>query len=155
MALSDKQFKEWKTTFDPSQDIRVPQKRFVGASELHNWLGIDHLDPSEAHDVVGDAASYADMWAETVDIPIKNLGAQHHIRRDNARTVFDSVKAKGFDPDEAITAVGTMDDAIIINGHHRTIAARAAGMKTVPTRLLSWEYMDRGVERSLENMGDV
>lgn len=154
MTLSNEQFQEWKDTFRPSQDIRVPQRRFVGATGLHEWLGIDDKGDYDPHEVVGDAAHYADMWAEPVDMPIKNLGAQHHIRRDNARKVFESIKSRGFDPDEPITAVGTPDDAVIINGHHRTIAARAAGMKTVPTRLLAWEYMDRGVERALEARED-
>lgn len=149
MRLSEEQFKEWKDTYNPAHDIRVPQSRFVGAKELHNWLEISHLDEDHAHEVVGEAAFYADMWGHTVDMPIQNLGAQHHIRRDNVREVFNSIKDKGYDPDEPITAVGDENDAVIINGHHRTMAATAAGMKTIPTRLLSWEYMDRGVNRAL------
>lgn len=148
MVLSKAQFKEWNEDFDPSQDIRVPKNRYTGSSGLHEWLGIDHLHPDQAHEIVGEAANYADMWGETVDMPIQNLSAQHHIRRGNAREVFESIKSRGFDPDEPIMAVGTPEDAVIINGHHRTIAARAAGMRTVPARLLHWEYMDRGVDRA-------
>ena len=145
MTLSDEQFKEWKTSFDPKTEIRVPKSRFNGLTGLANEFGIEYdtEDPFNTAEYIGVAAHHATKWAPVVEYPIDDLMAQHHIRRDNARAIFESIKSHGYDPNEPIRAVGDAWGATIINGHHRTIAALAAGMKTIPTELIDPEHLYR------------
>lgn len=112
-----------------------------------DW-GLEHMDDLAAPEILSDAANYASGYADVVDYPIDNLFAQHHIDRKNARKVFESIKSRGFDPDEPIRAVGDEDGAVIINGHHRSIAARAAGHRTIPTELISYDDFSRGLDRT-------
>jgi hypothetical protein len=146
MSLSKAQFGEWQEGFDPQKDIKVPKGRFHGSSGLAEDFGLEHLDPMEHRDIVGDAVYAVSGWGEDVDMPISNLAAQHHIDRANARKVFESIKSRGFDRDEPITVVGDKDYGVIINGHHRAIAARAAGMKEIPATLVSWDDVYRRIQ---------
>lgn len=141
MSLNKVQFREWSEDYDPKEDIKVPKSRFYGTRQFSEDMGTPYKkgESSEegAREKIGEAAAYASMWADQVDYPIHNLLAAHHIRRQNARDVFESIKKQGYDKGEPITAVGDKTSAYIINGHHRAIAARAAGMKTIPTILIS------------------
>ncbi len=148
MALNKDQFKEWESGFRPGADIRVPQSRFFGLSGLKQDWGLEHLDDLEAPEVLSDASAIASGYSDVVDYPIDNLLAQHHVDRKNARDVFESIKSRGFDPDEPIRAVGDAEGAVILNGHHRSVAARAAGLRTIPTELISYENFSRGLDRN-------
>jgi hypothetical protein len=133
------QFNEHRDTVDTG-DIVVPQSRFAGVTGLAQDLGmplprrISRLGLSIAADAIGDAHGPAQDWhGQRMDFPIGNLMAQHHINRDNARTVFKSIKNRGYDPNEPIDVIA--DDTgygVIFNGHHRALAARAAGLRTIP-----------------------
>lgn len=148
MTLSDEQFKEWKQGFRPGSDIRVPKSRFVGLSGMKEDAGLEHLDDLVAPDVISDAYEYSSGYANVVDYPINNLLAQHHVDKEGARKVFDSIKAKGYDPNEPIRAIGDEYGAVIVNGHHRAVASRAAGMKNIPTELLGWSDFYRGLDQT-------
>lgn len=96
------------------------------------------MDWEELH----GAVDYAVRNSDWVDYPISRLRAQHHINRQNARRVYESIKAKGYDEADPILAVGDEDMAVIINGHHRALAARAAGMRNIPTELVHPGYLE-------------
>jgi hypothetical protein len=142
--LSDSQFEEWKSSYRPGTDIRVPQKRFGG--HVSQYMDVD-TDEWDRDDVVEGATEHARNWSEFREVPISQLSAQHHIDRANARMVFNSIKERGYDPDEHILVVGDESSGYnVINGHHRAIAARAAGMKEIPATLVSWDDVYRRIQ---------
>lgn len=141
MTLSRAQFTEWKENFRPGADIRVPRSRFTGLSGLAEDFGIkvDKQDPYNTAETISNAVIRASNFEPVANYPINMLMAQHHINRTNARKVFESIKTKGYDVDEPILAVGDEYGATIINGHHRALAARAAGMRDIPTVLVPYD----------------
>lgn len=156
MTLSDEQFQEWKKAFDPSTQVRVPRGRFTGLSGLSEDLGIGGMDPERASETIANAVPWAEAYSEDVDMPIGHLSAQHHIDRSRARKVFESIKARGFDPSERIVVTGDAPEwgGTIIQGHHRTVAARAAGMKTIPATFIPTHAMESAIETNLAYQED-
>lgn len=156
MSLSNEQFREWKTAFDPSTQVRVPRGRYTGLTGLSEDLGIEHMDPEDASNTIANAVPWAEAYGEDVDMPIDSLSAQHHIDRSRARAVFESIKSRGFDPDERIVVMGDRPEwgGTIIQGHHRTVAARAAGMKAVPATFIPRHAMESAIETNLSYQDD-
>lgn len=133
------QFDEHRDTL-AEDDIRIPRNRFVGVQGLASDLNVDipkqytDNDLANVADDIGDAHGPAQDWhGRTVDFPISNLMAQHHVNRANARTVFESIKQSGYDRSNPIDVIADDEGyGVIFNGHHRALAARAAGMRTIP-----------------------
>lgn len=152
MTLNKDQFREWQEDYVKSRDIRVPQSRYYGLGELARDMGIHHIeDRWDQSDLIGEGVSYASNWGESTEVPIADLMAQHHINRANAREIFQSIKSKGYEKDNPITVIRSIGGGgdVIANGHHRAIAARAAGMKNIPAIVVSDEDVYRGIDRYL------
>ena len=124
--------------------FNVSPKRFAGYEGLSNWVGMD--DPEEANDAVANAKYYAS--SQDVDIPIKNLMALHPIERDRARNIMNSIKSSGFDPEKRIEVLGDGlgEGGIVLDGHHRVIGARAAGMKSIPATVYDPDEVSRYID---------
>ena len=133
------QFDEHRDTLREG-DIRVPKNRFAGITGLVRDLNLElppqysENDLANAADDIGDAHGPAQDWhGRVVDFPIHNLMAQHHINRKNARKVFESIKKSGYDRSEPIDVIADDEGyGVIFNGHHRAMAARAAGLTKIP-----------------------
>ena len=108
--------------------FNVSPSRFAGYEGLADWVGMD--DPEAANDAVANAKHYSSY--QEVDVPIGGLQAMHPIDRNRARGLMNSIKSRGFDPTERIEVFGDTEGGIVLDGHHRAIAARAAGMKKIP-----------------------
>ena len=152
MTLNDDQFREWKDDYDPSREMRVPRSRYYGLIQQSRDFGIEHIDRMNLPDVISEGVAYAHHWGKYGNIPIDNLMAQHHINRDNARRVFRSIKSRGYDEEHPITVMRFGDDSggVIMDGHHRAVAARASGMREIPAFMIQDEDVDRGIQRYLE-----
>lgn len=147
MAARDKlsgQFDEYSWTQSPGEII-VPRSRFRGLTGLVQDLGgrIPYDTPGHlfaVSDDVGNAVGLASSSGNPGDFPIHNLMAQHHLERPKARSILQSIRSKGFTPDNDITVIADDDDyGIVVDGHHRALAARAAGMKKIPARRVRFE----------------
>lgn len=144
------QFDEHRDTLT-KHDIRVPKNRFVGVTGLVRDLNLELPPQYSRHDLgnivddIGDAHGPAQGWyGRVVDFPIHNLMAQHHINRKNARKVFESIKQKGYDPSEAIDVIADDESyGVIFNGHHRALAARAAGLTKIPAVVTPFDEVYR------------
>lgn len=148
MTLNKDQFREWQEDYDKSRDIRVPQSRYYGLGELAKDMGITEAEGRWVQsDFIAEGVAYASNWGESMEVPIASLKAQHHIYRDNARKVFQSIKSRGYDQNHPITVIRSVNGDIIANGHHRAIAARAAGMKKIPAIVVSDEDVSLGIDR--------
>jgi len=150
MSLSRQQFWEYHEFYRPDTDIKVPKKRFSGFSQIARDFGIDNRPFDYQVEDISEASEYASYWASIVKMPIDKLSASHHINRESARSIFKSIKEHGYDENKPIRALGdTYFGAQIINGHHRTIAARAAGYREIPVELISWDDFGRALDRTL------
>lgn len=124
-------------------DLVVPRSRFVGMTGLVGELGASipaHLqgrngvpELSEIAFDVDDAFQQSSRRLSAQQFPINSLRAVHHINREHVRDLFGSIKSQGFDDNEPVSVVETDDGhGVLLDGHHRTVAARAAGMTTIP-----------------------
>lgn len=146
-------FDEWAETLREG-DIRLPRARFRGVTGLSADLGLeipeDNLRSNLGFiaDDIAEAYSRTSNWVSPVQFPVKNLMAQHHIERAHARGLFQSIRKNGFDPNEAINIVSDDDGyGVIINGHHRSMAAAAAGMKHIPALSVTFRQLADEVHR--------
>lgn len=126
-----------------SDQFRPSSSRFAGPEGLAEYVGMD--DPEEANDAIAHAKGFT--ASRTVDVPVGGLSAVHDITRERARGIMKSIKSQGFDPEQRIEVLGDDSGGIILDGHHRAIAAAAAGMKSIPASVY-----DPG---DIENMIDV
>jgi ParB-like chromosome segregation protein Spo0J len=101
-------------------------------------------DPEAANEAVANA-KYS-THAEEVDVPIGGLMALHDIDRDKARSLMNSIKSRGYDPNERIEVLGDKEGGIVLEGHHRAVAARAAGMRKIP----AYVYDSRDIRSAID-----
>lgn len=125
--------------------IKPSSSRYAGPQGLAEWVGMD--DPDEANDAIAQAKGYT--ASTEADVPIGRLMAVHDINREHARDIMKSIKSKGFDPEERIEVLSDNEGGgVILEGHHRAIAARAAGMRTIPAHV--WDPND--IESTIETL---
>lgn len=66
------------------------------------------------------------------------------INSEILKSVTDNIKEKGFDPGQPVTI--WEDQNILIDGHTRLKAARAAGVETIPARFIPFPDQDTAVQ---------
>lgn len=120
----------------------VSPTRRVDPNTLTDLADVD--DPEVANDLIAYATPHT--FGELHDVRINNLQATHAIERERARDLMKSIKEKGFDRDNPIEVVGDAEGGFILNGHHRAIAARAAGMRHIPAVVYNWGDMSRQID---------
>jgi hypothetical protein len=113
---------------DGPQFFNVSKQRFAGYEMMADW--VDMTDPDEANDAIANA-KHMTTYREH-DVPADGLMALHAINKDSAREIMKSIKDKGFNRDNAIEVLGDETGGIVLDGHHRAVAARAAGMTNIP-----------------------
>ena len=125
--------------------FRPSSRRFSGYEGLAEYVGMD--DPEEANDAVASAKPYT--RSVNADVHIGDLAALHDIDKDRAREIAQSIKSKGFDPNEPIEVLGDPKyGGIVLDGHHRAVAAAVTGMRKIPAVV----YDPGDIERTMDTL---